>query len=249
MRVSDFKTEAQLKAMKVADIKKHVREFNDHYAIRGYSKLKKDQLINSVLTATQRIKNSKGTQTPPAPAKKKPVKKKKLKIVSPAKKEESKVTTKDIDKATKYILDELGRDVLPAILYLQPKYSTQGRGKVFLDSEGRDLEMRIRRLTKDKVDKKLKQPVKKLLESLKGKKGMDKFLLRPTFDTFNGLMRAIPGLENAGLYGLRMEGTDEQGDIHKFFDDAVDAKNPFAVMIKKLTKLISDLIYRSPLPN
>lgn len=67
MRVSDFKSEEQLKKMSVADIKKHIREFNDHYGIKGYSKLKKDQMINQVLTAQMRIRNSK---TAPATAKK-----------------------------------------------------------------------------------------------------------------------------------------------------------------------------------
>ena len=41
MKLSDFKSEEDLKKMKVADIKKHVREFNNHYAIKGYSKLNK----------------------------------------------------------------------------------------------------------------------------------------------------------------------------------------------------------------
>ena len=58
MKTSDFKKEDELKKMKVADIKKHVREFNEHYAIKGYSKLKKDQLINAVLTAQMRISKS-----------------------------------------------------------------------------------------------------------------------------------------------------------------------------------------------
>ena len=60
MKTSDFKSESELKSMKVADIKKHVREFNEHYAIKGYSKLKKDQLINQVLTSQMRIGKGKG---------------------------------------------------------------------------------------------------------------------------------------------------------------------------------------------
>lgn len=60
MKTSDFKSESELKSMKVADIKKHVREFNEHYAIKGYSKLKKDQLINQVLTSQMRIRKGKG---------------------------------------------------------------------------------------------------------------------------------------------------------------------------------------------
>tara|TARA_R110001606_G_scaffold62031_3_gene144660 strand:- start:341 stop:511 length:171 start_codon:yes stop_codon:yes gene_type:complete len=55
MKVSDFKSEDDLKKMKVVDIKKHVREFNQHYKIAGYSKLKKDQIINVILTAQNRI--------------------------------------------------------------------------------------------------------------------------------------------------------------------------------------------------
>jgi len=58
MKTSDFKQEDELKKMKVADIKKHIKEFNEHYAIKGYSKLKKDQLINAVLTAQMRISKS-----------------------------------------------------------------------------------------------------------------------------------------------------------------------------------------------
>jgi len=58
MKVSDFKTEEQLRKMNVADIKKHVREFNDHFSLKGYSKLKKDQLISVILTAQTRIKNA-----------------------------------------------------------------------------------------------------------------------------------------------------------------------------------------------
>ena len=58
MKISDFKSEGELQKMKIADIKKHVREFNDHYAIKGYSKLNKDQLINTVLTAQTRLRNA-----------------------------------------------------------------------------------------------------------------------------------------------------------------------------------------------
>tara|TARA_R110000772_G_scaffold180930_2_gene292210 strand:+ start:478 stop:1350 length:873 start_codon:yes stop_codon:yes gene_type:complete len=59
MKVADMKDEDTLKKMKVLDIRKHIKEFNEHYAIKGYSKVKKDQLINMVLTAQDRIKNSK----------------------------------------------------------------------------------------------------------------------------------------------------------------------------------------------
>lgn len=59
--------EEQLRKMNVKQIKAHVREMNEHYAIRGYSKLKKDQLINAILTAHMRIKKgqapAKGEQT------------------------------------------------------------------------------------------------------------------------------------------------------------------------------------------
>lgn len=67
MKVSDFKSEDDLKKMKVVDIKKHVREFNQHYKIAGYSKLKKDQIINVILTAQNRISNA-GKSPAPAPA-------------------------------------------------------------------------------------------------------------------------------------------------------------------------------------
>lgn len=88
MKQSDFKSEAQLRSMKVADIKKHVRAFNDHYKISGYSKATKDQLIGQVLTAQDRIRNS-GKATPkpatPKPATPKPATPAK-KPPSPAKK-------------------------------------------------------------------------------------------------------------------------------------------------------------------
>jgi len=58
MKISDFKSEEEMRKMKVADIKKHVREYNDHYAIKGYSRLNKDQLIQTVLTAQDRIRNA-----------------------------------------------------------------------------------------------------------------------------------------------------------------------------------------------
>jgi hypothetical protein len=68
MKQSDFKSEDQLRSMNVADIKKHVRQFNDHYKISGYSKANKSQLINQVLTAQDRIRNSgKSAPKPPTP--------------------------------------------------------------------------------------------------------------------------------------------------------------------------------------
>lgn len=76
MKTSDFKQEDELKKMKVADIKKHIKEFNEHYAIKGYSKLKKDQLINAVLTAQMRI-----SKAMPKVEEKKTTKKKKLVVV------------------------------------------------------------------------------------------------------------------------------------------------------------------------
>jgi hypothetical protein len=68
MKISDFKSEDEMKKMTVGDIKKHVREFNEHYKISGYSKLKKDQLISQVLTAQMRVRNAgKAAPKPPAP--------------------------------------------------------------------------------------------------------------------------------------------------------------------------------------
>jgi len=58
MKISDFKKEEQLAKMKVTEIRKHIKQFNEHYVIKGYSKVKKDQLINMVLTAQDRIRNS-----------------------------------------------------------------------------------------------------------------------------------------------------------------------------------------------
>lgn len=54
-----------LSKMTLPEIKKHVRELNEHYGIKGYSKLKKDQLVNAIGTAQMRIKkgNTKPTVT------------------------------------------------------------------------------------------------------------------------------------------------------------------------------------------
>ncbi|MGI9555548.1 MAG: hypothetical protein ACR2M9_01690 [Cyanophyceae cyanobacterium] len=73
MKIADFKSQDEMQKMTIPQIKAHVREYNDHYAIRGYSKLNKSQLISEVLTAQQRIRNA-GKPTPkvadPAPKKK-----------------------------------------------------------------------------------------------------------------------------------------------------------------------------------
>ena len=50
-----FPNEDELRKMNMTDLKKHVREMNDHYGLKGYSKLRKDQLINAILTAQMRI--------------------------------------------------------------------------------------------------------------------------------------------------------------------------------------------------
>lgn len=50
-----FPTEAQLRAMTVKQLRQHIKEMNEHYAIRGYYKMNKDQLINSIGTAHLRI--------------------------------------------------------------------------------------------------------------------------------------------------------------------------------------------------
>jgi hypothetical protein len=41
--------------MTVANIRSHITKFNRHYAIKGYSKLKKDDLVEKVLTAQSRL--------------------------------------------------------------------------------------------------------------------------------------------------------------------------------------------------
>lgn len=50
-----FPTEAELRAMTVKQLRQHIKEMNEHYAIRGYYKMNKDQLINSIGTAHLRI--------------------------------------------------------------------------------------------------------------------------------------------------------------------------------------------------
>jgi hypothetical protein len=121
MKQSDFKSESELKAMKVAQIKQHVREFNDHLAIRGYSKATKDQLIGQVLTAQDRVRNSKGSAPKPispvkSPAKKAPVKKapaKKAKLVIVLSKAEAKkqITTLVDEELESEYLDTLSMNM------------------------------------------------------------------------------------------------------------------------------------------
>jgi hypothetical protein len=62
-----FITPELLYNMTLVNIKKHVRELNEHYGLKGYSKLKKDQLINQIATAQERIK--KGSRKPTVKAK------------------------------------------------------------------------------------------------------------------------------------------------------------------------------------
>ncbi len=59
MKTSDFKKESDLKSMKVGEIRAHVRTFNDDYAIKGYSKLKKADLISAITKAQLRIAKEK----------------------------------------------------------------------------------------------------------------------------------------------------------------------------------------------
>lgn len=101
MKVSDFKTEEQLKEMKVPEIKAHVREFNEHYKISGYSKLRKDQLISEILTAQMRVRNA-GKEAP------KPAPKVMPKKTDPKKREKREMELKQMKKA------ELVEMVLPS---------------------------------------------------------------------------------------------------------------------------------------
>lgn len=63
MKISDFPTEQQLRGMSVSALKSHIKEYNMHYSIRGYSKLRKDQLISEILTAQMRVRNA-GKESP-----------------------------------------------------------------------------------------------------------------------------------------------------------------------------------------
>lgn len=110
MKIRDFKSEEDLKKMKVADIKKHVKEFNDHYAIKGYSKLNKSQLINTILTAQKRI--STASAKPTAKPSAKPIFKTALK---PASKPASKPETTD-EK-----IDQLNKETLEILRKQSPK--------------------------------------------------------------------------------------------------------------------------------
>jgi hypothetical protein len=91
----NFPSEQQLRAMSVAQIKKHIREYNEHYAIKGYSRLTKDQLISTILTAQLRVGKGKPTGEFKMPVKtsKKPEPKKET---MPVKKEATKKTKKKL---------------------------------------------------------------------------------------------------------------------------------------------------------
>jgi len=71
-----FPTEAELRAMTVKQLRQHIKEMNEHYAIRGYYKMNKDQLINSIGTAHLRI--GKGEAGHPAAHSKKSMPKKNM---------------------------------------------------------------------------------------------------------------------------------------------------------------------------
>lgn len=47
--------EADLQKMTVKELRNHIKQMNEHYAIRGYYKMNKDQLINAIGTAHMRI--------------------------------------------------------------------------------------------------------------------------------------------------------------------------------------------------
>ena len=67
MEAPPKKTEAQLQKMKVAELKQHIREHNMHYAIKGYSKMTKPQLVISILDTQKRVKPAPKTAPRPAP--------------------------------------------------------------------------------------------------------------------------------------------------------------------------------------
>lgn len=102
MKRSDFKKEEELKGMKVGDIRKHIEAFNRHYAIEGYSKLKKAALISAVLLAQTRLGGAKKT-------------KKKVKLViveepkkaSPVAKKASPVAKKLTEAQRKSLLEDI----------------------------------------------------------------------------------------------------------------------------------------------
>ena len=69
MKKSDFKSRDEMNAMNIADIKSHIRKFNEHYAIKGYSKMKKSELIDAVQKAQVRVlrKTKPKLNIPPKP--------------------------------------------------------------------------------------------------------------------------------------------------------------------------------------
>ena len=116
MKTSDFKKEDELKKMNVADIKKHIRQFNEHYGIKGYSKLKKGELISAVLTAQNRISGNKTT------------KKKKLVIVEdkkPTPKKEAPKATPKKDTPKKEAPKKKQIDLTPREVFMRGEFTPE----------------------------------------------------------------------------------------------------------------------------
>jgi hypothetical protein len=136
MKVSDFKTQDEMEKMKVAEIKAHVRAYNEHFAIRGYSKLNKSQLISEVLTAQMRIRNA--GKPAPKPAEK----------PTP-----QKITKPEPDSTGRKRRTQLGifrTDALLPLVSPQGKYQTANDGKVFVKEFSREkVRERAERLQKD----------------------------------------------------------------------------------------------------
>lgn len=261
MKQSDFKSESELKAMKVAEIKKHVREFNDHLAIRGYSKATKDQLIGQVLTAQDRVRNSgksapkptvsfksppkKGEESKPRPVKKAPTPKKApaspVKSTSPVKS-----ASPSSDKAVDYIMKEFATkngsisDDMRIVMELSPELYSLKNGRGRYTSKGEDVGQNILFMT-DKQKAEMRKGVEKILEDIK-KQGLvksgsafEKWLKSPSLMTLEDVLKS-----NGLPFAYSM------GDI--FAEDpskrsAFLAKSPTAlsVMVKKLATLIKGI--------
>jgi len=95
---------AELEAMTILALRKHVREMNEVYALKRYAKVKKADLINMIVAKHGTLKSGKAPAAAAAPAAKKSypfkVKAKKAEAAAPAKKSYPyKVKDKKVNKS------------------------------------------------------------------------------------------------------------------------------------------------------
>jgi hypothetical protein len=187
MKTSDFKQEDELKKMKVADIKKHIREFNEHYAIKGYSKLKKDQLINAVLTAQMRI--SKSSTAKPVEKKQTPLTV--TKADGTVKELKKKAPKKEADTSDLKLLKSKIEEILPIFTEISPnKYDVKQRSKIVT------LINRMRRLSQNVGKNKDVDNLLKLFNKLLAEDKNKKPILTDYTAMYNALDNVLKKIEN-----------------------------------------------------